>query len=73
MDEKWKVYCVMSVMRMLPQERSEAREVLKLANELVEFHGHDTPMALRPKPKAATARKKRNASRPPGATKRKAA
>jgi hypothetical protein len=49
-------------MRGLPQERSDAREILKLATELVEFHGHETPIALKPKLKPTTARKKRNAA-----------
>lgn len=45
--EKWKVWSVMQIMRQLPQERSEAREILKLATELVELHGHETPVALK--------------------------
>jgi hypothetical protein len=62
MDEKWKVFSVMCVMKDLPQERSEAREVLKLATELVELHGHETPAALKSKRKLATARKGRKAA-----------
>jgi hypothetical protein len=42
-DETMKVWCVMQVLRQLPEERGEAREVLKLVNDLAPMYGYDDP------------------------------